>query len=70
MKFLDTIIIGKAGKDRDTVSVEPVRAVVWVSCAHKTLFAYNKDTSCVSKEIRYSIGVGIADTDFLYRDQP
>ena len=31
---------------------------------------YTKDTLCVSKEPRYSIGVGFADTDFLYREQP
>ena len=46
------------------------RANFWESCAQKTLFAYTKDTLCVLEEPRYSIGVGIADTDFLYREQP
>ena len=32
------------------------RAVFCVSCAQKTLFAYTKDTLCVSKEPQYSIG--------------
>ena len=46
------------------------RAFFWVSCAQMTLLAYSKDTLRVSKEPRYRIGVGIADTDFLHRDQP
>ena len=46
------------------------RANFCVSWVSKTLFPYTKDTLNVSDEPRYSLGVGIADTYFLYRDQP
>ena len=71
----------KIGKYRDTVSVEPGskpflaryrsrRANFYVSWELKILFPYTKDTLNVSDESRYCIGVGVADTYFLYRDQP
>ena len=46
------------------------RAIFYVSCVLKILFPYTRDTLNVSDEPRYCIGVGVADTYFLYRDQP
>ena len=44
---------------------------IFVYLMHKRHFLLiTKDTLCVSQEPRYSIGVGIADTDSLYREQP
>ena len=48
----------------------PRRANFYVSCVLKILFPYTRDTLNVSDESQYCIGVGVADTYFLYRDQP